>query len=513
MAAAAPTGRPEGGVPTPAGSRRPDILVVILDCGRADDLPGGANPIPRMPFADGLYRESLSFPNAVAPSPWTIPSHAGLFTGLYPWESGAHLKQSLILDPAIPTLAGLLTASGYGSFAASANGFLSPTFGLLNGFEAAVWGDWWERFLHLPTNDRPPWGYNTGPTLKLPKGTYWKLLEEPAKLANRRPILLDILNRFTSQLVAPGDSYSPYVGPWIEAATERWLGAQPKEKPVFCFVNYYEAHEPYIIDPSRVEGGLSYRRLAQLRMDRTNLLAGRWQPKPGEFRDLRRLSRAVIQSLDDRLRRLCGAFERAGRWDNTIVVLASDHGQAFGEHGFLFHGVRLWEPVVRIPLWIRFPDGRHRGERGVGWASLIDVMPTLLDAAGVPRPHLPSASSLLELVDRPRFGPVMAMSDGTPARKALAKMVPREVWEPWDVAHYAAYSDGRKLILNAASGVTQLYELSRDPEESHDLGPSVPSELAPLSDLLRQNASSVSHGKVEARPQELDDRLKSWGYE
>jgi arylsulfatase A-like enzyme len=493
--------------------RSPDILIIILDCGRADDLPGGANPISGMPFAEGLFRESLSFPNAVAPSPWTIPSHAGLFTGLYPWESGAHLKQSLKLDPSIPTLAGLLSTQGYASFSASANGFLSPVFGLLNGFTSAVWGDWWERFLHLPTNDRPPWAYNYGPTMKLPKGSFWKMLETPAKYANRRPILLDVINRFTSQLSSSGESYSPYVGPWIEAATERWLADQPKERPVFCFVNYYEAHEPYIIDPAKVEGGLSYRRLAQLRMDRTNVLAGRWHPTAEEFRDLRRLSRAVIRSLDDRLRRLCGAFERAGRWDNTIVVLASDHGQAFGEHGFLFHGVRLWEPVIRIPLWVRWPDGRHRGERGVGWASLIDVMPTLLDAAGVPRPPLPSASSLLELIDRPRLGPAMAMSDGTPARKTLANMVPPAVWEPWDQAHFAAYVDGTKMVLNAATGAVQLYDLTHDPGEDHDHGAYVPAELGPLEAVLRQNATTLAHGKAEPRPQELDDRLKSWGYE
>jgi arylsulfatase A-like enzyme len=498
---------------TAPNRRPPDILVVIVDCGRADDFPGGANPIPGMPFTGELFRESLSFPNAVASSPWTIPSHASLFTGLYPWESGAHLKQSLRLEPTIPTLAGILGTHGYASFSASANGFLSTDFGLLNGFTSAVWGDWWERFLHLPSNDRPPWAYNYAPTLRLPKGTLWKMLEEPAKYTNRRPVLLDAINRFTSQLVAPGDSYSPYVGPWIEAAVERWLGGQTKERPVFCFVNYYEAHEPYIIDPAKVAGGLSYRRLAQLRMDRTNFLAGRWHPTPEEFRDLRRLSRAVVQSLDDRLRRLCDVFRRAGRWDNTIVVLASDHGQAFGERGFLFHGVRLWEPVVRIPLWVRWPDGRHRGERGTGWASLIDIMPTLLDAAGAPRPALPSAQSLVELIDQPRFGPVMAMSDGTPARKTLEKMVPRSVWEPWDQAHFAAYSDGRKLILNAATGVVQLFDLKVDPGEVHDLGPSLPPDLAPLGSLLDRTRETLLHGKVTPQPDELDARLKSWGYE
>ncbi len=503
----------EGHQGSGAGAAPPNILVVILDCGRADDMPGGANPIPEMPTFERLFRESLSFPNAVAPAPWTIPSHAGLFTGLYPWESGAHLKRSLKLDPTIPTLAEILGRHGYASLSASANGFISPDFGLVRGFTSSAWGDWWERFLHIPTNDRPPWAINAGPTLRLPKGSFWKMLEAPAKYSNRRPILLDALNRFTSHLVQPGETYSPLVGPWIEPTVGRWLDRQPAERPVFCFVNYYEAHEPYIIDPSQVEGGLSYWRLAQLRMDRTNFLAGRWRPRPEEYHDLRRLSRAVIRSLDDRLRRLEAEFRRAGRWDNTVVVLSSDHGQAFGERNFLFHGVRLWEPVIRIPLWIRWPDGRHAGERGIGWASLIDVLPTVLEAAGLPRPPLPSASSLTELIDRSRLGPVMAMSDGTPARKTLARMVPPEIWEPWDQAHLAAYADHQKLILNAATGRLERFDLREDPGEATDLGTSLPAELGPLDAHLRATARHITAGRVEAPTQELDQRLQSWGYE
>ncbi|MGA7861986.1 MAG: sulfatase-like hydrolase/transferase, partial [Thermoplasmata archaeon] len=352
-----------------ASSRPPDFLVVILDSARSADFPGGTSPLTPMPFAEGLLRESLSFPRAVAPAPWTIPSHASLFTGLYPWEHGTHLRRSLRLDPSIPTLAQLLGEHGYATFAASSNGFLSPEFGLLHGFSAAAWGEWWERFLHLPGSQFPPRGFNCGPTMKLPESRYWKMLETPGRYANRRPAMLDVLNRVASGLRDPGaETYSPFIASWIEPVVERWLKAQPAERPVFCFVNYYEAHEPYIISPSQVEGGMTWRDLLRLRMDRTNMLAGRWSPTPREFADLRRLYRAVVRALDARLARLADVFRAAGRWDNTVVVLSSDHGQAFGEHGYLFHGSQLWEPVVRVPLWLRLPDGRHRGEQATGWA-------------------------------------------------------------------------------------------------------------------------------------------------
>lgn len=492
----------------------PNFLVVILDAARSVDLPGGSNAIDGMRFCGELLKESLSFPNAVAPSPWTIPSHASLFTGLYPWEHGTHNKRTLRVDPELPTLAGVLGEHGYASFAASSNGFLSLDFGLLNGFRSAAWGEWWERFLHLPQSVLPPRAYNFGPTMRLPSPWLMKRLETPSLYVNRRPILLDFINRFASRLRTPEEPhYSPFISGWIERTVGRWLTQQPATKPVFCFVNFYEAHEPYIIDPSVVEGGMTLRELARMRMDRTNFLAGRWHPTASEYRDLQRLYRAVVGALDERVRRLVEIFRAAGRWDNTVLVLSSDHGQAFGENGFLFHGVRVWESIVRIPLWIRFPDGRYAGARARGWASLVDVMPTLLEEAGVTSPTSHFACRLPHIVDRDRPTPVMAMSDGLSRREILAKLAPAAVVNDWDQPFLAAYQGDTKVIVNVEQESGQLFDLRTDPSESAGVDAAAAPGAGPLWNSALRAARRITERPKDAPDPALDARLRSWGYD
>ncbi|MCI4366576.1 MAG: sulfatase-like hydrolase/transferase, partial [Thermoplasmata archaeon] len=82
-----------------ASTSRPDLLVVVLDCVRALDFAGGPEAVTPMPFSESLLRESIRFPKAAATAPWTIPSHASIFTGMYPWENGVHMLKELRLDP------------------------------------------------------------------------------------------------------------------------------------------------------------------------------------------------------------------------------------------------------------------------------------------------------------------------------------------------------------------------------------------------------------------------------
>jgi hypothetical protein len=104
------------------------------------------------------------------------------------------------------------------------------------------------------------------------------------------------------------------------------------------------------------------------------------------------------------------------------------------------------------------------------------------------------------------------MSDGTPARRTLARMVPPSVWEPWDQAHIAGYTDMQKMILNVVTGQIQLYDLARDPLERTNLGGSLSPALVPLAQVLRENGRMLMQGRIEPPTQELEQRLRSWGY-
>lgn len=497
-----------------AQETRPNILLVVLDCGRWSDLPGGSDPVGGVPFLDSLFRASFAFPRAVAPSPWTIPSHASLFTGLYPWEHGAHLKHSLKLEAAPPTLAGELEAAGYATLSASANGFISPEFGLTRGFSAAAWGTWWERFVHDPDHSEPARGTGIGNLRRVRGDAVWERLEDVGRGANRFPVLEAAANRLLGNLRTARGPFSPEVSSWIEPTVARWLAAQPVSRPVFTFVNYLEPHEPYILDPDGGSTGATWSSLAGLRMDWTSFLSGQWSPSAEQLRGLHDLYRRAIQSLDARIRRLVAAFEAAGRWENTVMVLTSDHGQAFGERGYLFHAARVWEPVVRIPLWIRYPDGQGAGQRPSEWASLVDVAPTLLRLAGREFHGTGSSVTLDPLEPHARSGPVLTVSDGCPAAiRGLKNSASPEVVRFWDQLHLAAYAGDWKVLEFPDTNRVEAHDLAKDPTEQHDDWSVAPPEAVALRDRLRFPVASFAEAKHSATDGTLERRLRSWGYD
>lgn len=496
----------------PSGGEPLDVLVVVLDCVRAEDFAGGRAPVDRMPFVEELLRESVYFPKATAPSPWTIPSHASLFTGLYPWQHGVHMKGALNLDTSLPTIPSLLHRQGYATVSVSSNGFICPEFGLTAGFDASAWGDWWEKFLRLPESDLPPRAVNFPRTQELPTGSFWNSLESPVRYANRFPLLLNAGSHLASRILRPEAPFQPIVSPWIEPTMSSWVRSQPRETPVFAFVNLYDAHEPYLTEPSGLRGVRAVRDYAKLRMDRTSLLTGHWRPSPWEFDRLHALYRDMIRRMDERLRALVQGFKDAGRWDRTLLIVTSDHGQAFGEHGFLFHGYRVWEPLLRIPLLMRQPGGRGGGTRAKGWASLIDIAPTALVAAGAPPAGFPSAVPLHSLIDRPRPEPVYSMADGVHVRKVLARMCPPERVEYWDTPFIAAYAEDRKMIFDITHQSAELFDLVSDPEESRNLLASQPEGAASMLDGARRAGAQLVGKGGGDQSQSVEDRLRSWGY-
>lgn len=492
--------------------RRPDLLVIVLDCVRASDFAGGRDAVAPLPFMDSLLKESIHFPRASAAAPWTIPSHAAIFTGRYPWESGVHMLKELRLDASVPTLAGMLGRAGYATFSASANGFICPDIGLTNGFEASTWGDWWERYLRLPTRSLPPRAANFGPTQRLPSGPQWSALEEKAWNFHRFPVLIELLNRLVQEVRYRDDPGRLKISPWIEPTVRRWLDQQPRETPTFCFINLLDAHEPYLTDPAIEHGVREWLELVSVRMDRTSILAGHWTPTPHEFDVLHRLYRAMVRSLDARIAGLAKAYQDAGRWDRTAVVVTSDHGQAFGEHGHLFHGQRLWEPLLRIPFSLRLPGGEQGGTTAEGWASLVDIAPTFLALAGEGADGIfPSAFPLTDAVDRARRLPAMAMGDGIHQMTMVRTIAATDKIADWDRRWIAAYDGDRKLLYDVTRDEFHAFDVARDPGELTDLWASEGPTMAMLAEDAREAARRLT-STASTESADVTARLKSWGY-
>jgi arylsulfatase A-like enzyme len=528
-------------------SSRPNILVVVLDCVRAASFPGTGGAVGSFPVLEALRPECTVFTHASTVAPWTLPSHASLFTGRYPWEHGVLGEGRLQYESSLPTVAGALREAGYATIALSANGLLYPLLASPGSYETFRCAEWWEKtfrwirpeFLDREVGGRPRSGRNAlaivargtpnrgertpylsflrreGAGGSLPEAIHQARPEEGA--AGRRTetlawATLDASNRVARVLTSPDDPRPLPVAPWIEPTFAAWLKEQPADRPVHCFVNFLDAHEKYLSDASLVRGLLGWWRFVQIPQNARLWLEGEWTPSAEEFHLLRSLYEVSLNRLSQRVAGLIDVLKAAGRWENTLLIVTSDHGQAFGEHGELFHERSPFEPLLHVPLWVRWPDGT--GPVGVrsDRVGLVDIAPTVLAAAGLTDAFRTSGTSLNTPVVGPRENPVLAMADGYPTIENYRKRLEGALLERLRASYAVAYEGGVKAIVGVQSGEVRTYRVDGGEEETPEAGPMV----SPDGTLATESARGVveelrkaSEGVVDTT---VEDRLRSWGY-
>lgn len=504
----------------PGAPQPPNIVVLVLDCARADDFAASGIGTGGGGILEELRRESVVFSKAVSVAPWTVPAHATIFTGLYPWEHRAHAKGTLPLSSDLPRLPDLLRAAGYASLTLSANPLLNSDLGLVTGFDAAGWSEWWEPYIRNTPRAREPKPLVEGAKAKGSTGSRLQrlhdsplvsLLHRLADLVYRYPFAVSAGNHLLQKLTMPEERDHALLARWIDPTLSGWLAAVPSTQPVFVFVNLLEAHEPYFDDGSVVHGLREYLRYARTWQDRPSVLSGRWTPDPEELRLLRALYRSTFRLLEYRVRRIVEVLKATQRWENTLLVVTSDHGQAFLEHGTLFHMHRPDEGLLRIPLWVRYPHGEGGGARAEGWASLVDIAPTALDAAGLPLPLSFHGVPLRTLHNAERPDPVYAMADGLAFAQERRQLgADRMAWV--DRSWVAAYQGNRKVTVDLQENRTRAFEIDGDPGEDHDLWPSSPAPFAALAREAQHVGELLTGGPAASISDEVEDRLRSWGY-
>jgi arylsulfatase A-like enzyme len=342
----------------PAGS--PNVLLIVLDTVRADHLSLYGYPRPTSPNLERLARRGIRFDQARAAAPWTLASHANLFTGRWPHELG--IKWSCPLRDDVPTLAEHLGSLGYATAGFAGNTFYcSYDSGLDRGFThyRDYVLDWLNaaRAVRL-INESLKTFAQLGRFLPIPRLTLLKLAQGERKHA-------DVVNREFLD--------------WLSRRRE-------PRRPFFAFVNYVDAHSPYLLPPGR-----SYR-------------FGRAPRTDGEFRflaegwtqaDKRRISPAAVTlvrdaydnclaDLDQRLGELVDDLESRGLLDETVVIVTADHGEGMGEHGLFDHGESLYRTEIGVPLLIVLPADRGRSPIAVEESvSLRDLPATIVDLIGL----------------------------------------------------------------------------------------------------------------------------------
>jgi arylsulfatase A-like enzyme len=497
---------------------RPNFLVILFDALRASDFPGGTTPVPDMPVIESIVKSGMRFPRAASVTPWTIPAHASAFTGLYPWEHGSHAKNNLVLSPTIERLPQVLRPLGYRSALLSANTLVCPRFGLVDGFEYAGWGSWLESYLRQIQTSTPPASISAGGVLgettldRVRDGPLGRAILQNFEALYRYPFIFDVLDSTHQHLKFPGRARNLSVAPWIEPTLENWLKSVPESDPTLCVLNIVDTHEPYFAGGGDGADGLGrWWAQAKVRQDFVKCIVGSWVPSPTELSVLRQLYRESVHNLEVRVAAIVRAYQNAGRWDDTSVFLTSDHGQAFGEHGELFHLNGVIDPMLRIPLVYRPADGNVASQVGKGWASLIDIAPTILRELDLPDGRYPSAYPLQDLATSDRATPLLAVSDGL-VWNHLKRIVPMDRKAEFDRLRVVAYEGDVKVVVDVTRGETQVFDLKSDPGENHDIWEGARDPRVSVAEVAAEVGRKMSAVTPTPLTPEIEERLRSWGY-
>ena len=451
--------RREAARPMPAGDP-PNVILITLDTVRADHLSLHGYERPTSPILEVLARSGIRFDAARAASPWTLPSHATLFTGAWPHQLGVAWNRPL--DETYPTLAGLLGSRGYATAAFVANThYCSYETGLLRGFAHSE--DYVLPYL-LPF--RTSWLFDRAVGDLTSLGEY---LGQAFDVGPLRPLYDSWLTPYTL------DEWRKDAGS-INRAFLDWLGRRPQPaRPFFAFLNYYDAHSPYVLPTAAgYRFGLAPRRASDFLF-----LTSQWTSvnrltlRPA-YRKLAEDSYDnCIAFLDEQVGVLVRELGRSGVLDHTWLIVTADHGEGMGEHGLFDHGESLYAQEIHVPLVIVPPAGRRAARNVREPVSLRDLPATILDVVGLAgRSSFPGRSLAPLWRDRAsgsnptaETGPVLSElpspSPGDPNRgRSPARKGPLVAIAEGDFVY----------IRNMGDRAEELYNEREDPGETRDLG-------------------------------------------
>lgn len=336
-----------------------NVVFIVVDSLRAKSLPGWGGTSDVAPFLERLSRETVFFRRAHATECWTLPTHLSLFTGLMPSEHGAHF-QTMAYRGKTPTLAERATAAGYETEVITRNSLLDGTIlGATRGFQ---------RNSKILADLR--WPDPLGLLLAFSKPRVRRLIRSSGFFnmiqRNNRAFLGTL-----ARMIIPADRRA------LEYALERLAAARRGSARTFLFLNLYDVHAPYPPRPDSplrsfdsVEGWIENLMLPRL----STQLGAHAYLRPG-FRFSSRARRILLRRYHDAVRlmdaKLAWFYEEArgaGLLDNSVLIIVSDHGEAFGEHDLYFHDASVYQTHLQVPLWIHHP--------GVAPSLVSDVVST-----------------------------------------------------------------------------------------------------------------------------------------
>lgn len=480
---------------------RPSIVLVVVDCARADHLSCYGYRSLRTPHIDALAEQSVRFAHAIAPAVWSVPSHASLFSGLYLSEHQLNDAEHQ-LHPDIILLAEALSAVGYHTAAISNNPYIGRFTELARGFDTVVA----DNQLSTVSERR-------------------RLVDRAVNLASRKTFVGDFVE--PKGHIRRGQRTIDRALGWLaeQESTER--------RPFFLFLNLMEVHVPYAppyhlissaLPRDRPPGRL-IRDYGDYQADRHN--AG-CQPITDEKRRIwNGLYDASLAYADQLVGRLWKSLEGFARLEHDLMfILTSDHGDNLGDHGVVGHALSVHDTLVHIPLIMWHPD-LPRGTSIDHQVQLHDLFPTLIQVAGAEsqvnplqlrRPSLLDNGSCDRSKDPYAFSEFLEGPEGGLTQRLLA-LNPRMDLRP--ISSLTCVRTTHYKYVESGGGDNALFDLRADPgEENNMIGMSdaatTVGEAKHALEEWRRSLRRFQPRKADLLGQEINEdlqqRLRALGY-
>jgi len=410
----------------------PNILLIVLDTVRAESTSLYGYDRETTPFLKSFAKEGILFQNAIASSSWTLPSYASLYTGRFLHETGVNFNTPL--DSTYPTISEILRKRGFATAGFVANtGYCSAKRGIARGF------------IHY--EDKVTFigrlGYSSSLIrFALSRNSFRQLIGYHDWLGRKRA------NRITDDFL-------------------RWLHRIQNKHKFFASLNYFDAHQPYLppLEFKEMFGTTDY------------LISYLTRYSGGEHCSPRNTSSKEIQSMhnaydgaiayiDSELDRLFSELRRRDILDRTFVIIASDHGEEFGEHDTFGHGNDLHIQSIHVPLILRLPHIIPSAVKVKESINLRDIPATIVDLLDLPDDgHFPG-QSLLRYCDN-------SHSEETKNNEYILSETNYAPFKPeWIPVHKGPMKSlitGNMHYIRNGDGSEEVYNLCSDPIELNDL--------------------------------------------
>jgi arylsulfatase A-like enzyme len=441
----------------PENNKVPYVFLIVLDTVRADSLSiYGGNPMLGL-HLEQFAKDALVFENCIASSSWTMPSHASMFTGLYPREHGTHKhitkNKSWYAPIKLPTLADIFHENKYNTFAIVSNfAVLRPNvFG--KGFDIYDCAD--------------GLGKNRGRTLN------------------------PLINLFCYETNINPKYFSPYrTAEDINSSTKNLL-ADYYNSPSFLFLNFMDAHLPYF--PPRTFNRLFTTAKLSL-LYRIKFARSFFWDIPRKFLNKSQYN-SEIAYLDHQLGKLFAHLKKIGIYDKSLIVITSDHGELFNEHKLWGHRQPMYEGIIKVPLLVKFPYSLKTGREKKLFA-LSDLFSLILETCNL---HLPESFS-------------------KPNAQRDTSFVVSELYAHGKIGDHRVIYDGRYKLMKYSKGKPiELYDLEKDPKERVNLAKELPKITEELLNKLTE--WEQNHKPLYQEPQnkpviseEIKNDMRALGY-